>query len=404
MKNIFVKIGAFLLYLFMMALPVLYWISSNWGFTSVFNAKIFSDLLKNDISFQLTLVSYLIAVGIGIKMILLKKTVVVNQANDNISDISNQPVEMVDGLVPMDKVNPDEQIPDTFSNNFSVPPKAPPPIFNSASMNFAVPETASEPRINSNFDVPSFDDNINYDNNQFQQPVDNQISVPNNFSAPVNNNSYSNNTASSEPNIIMNKRYRRNITSITDAFEDPNKFFNNILKTKGYKSFDVKEIEGFDLAFFAVSNKNIVIGYHMQFPGEIIANDTISNTENVPYPYWFSEMKRFISPIWAISKIRESVDNLMLEVLPKNHDITIESYCIINDNAVITNISDCQQSWVDAGINVVMNTVSNNVLPSFNEVIDDVSTVEIMPAFLEFAETLSKYYIQKARIRALKKA
>jgi len=180
-------------------------------------------------------------------------------------------------------------------------------------------------------------------------------------------------------------------------------YFDDVLKSKGYKTFDVKMIDGFNLLFFAISNKNILFGYSMPFVGEIITNELISEDSILNHPLWFSHMHRFMSPVFAVKEIRKSIDDLLASVLPKDHDITIESYCVLDDKAIILNLDDAQKVWANDSINVVMQSKPYKTISTFNDVLEDNSTNEILPSFLEFAKTMEQYFIQKARISALKK-
>jgi len=244
--------------------------------------------------------------------------------------------------------------------------------------------------------------NVVFDSDDKNDTSDNLKPPPPVF---INDEQYNNILNSSDKSINIEKEPIISIDYDEDSIvniSDVN-YFGNILKSKGYRTFDVKSISGFNISFFAVSNKNILFGYSIPFVGEIIANETMPEESTLNHPLWFSSIHRFMSPVFAVKEIRKAIDDVLQEVLPKNHDITIESYCIIDDKANILNINDVQPLWNDSAINVVMYSTQFKTIPAFNDVLEDNSTNEILPSFLEFAQTLAQYFVQKARIALLKK-
>ncbi|MDR2933743.1 MAG: hypothetical protein LBU68_00460 [Rickettsiales bacterium] len=393
------KYIAFLIYIALISVPVLYWINLSWGIGVLKSKQIFSMLLTNDFSFGLTILSALGALTVGIAAILMKQSQTI-QTEREIYD-ANSVVKQSDA--------------DDFisTNGFLTPPQK--AVSEAVSQDI---QTEKTPAVNAGSNVIRLSENANLQKNfvipKMPPPAISQSKIEMNFVAPIPNSAPPNST-STQPKIdigtmpeiriekepIITSPSRENTPEIVDVMET--KFFENILKSRGYKTFDVKMIDDFDVKFFAVSNKNVLFGYNMPFTGEIIANETIPEDSDAKHPYWFGETSRFMSPIFAVKHIRKSIDDLMLEVLPKDHDITIESYCIINDDARILNMLDMQESWDKDIINVVMNSKAFENIPTFESAVEDQTTVEIMPAFLEFAETMSKYFIQKARISSLKK-
>ncbi len=425
MNKNYKKYIAFLLYVGLISVPILYWINASWGLSVLSRKQVFASLLAGDFSFILTIISGLGALTVGIAAILLKQSQNVQTeheiyvANSMVEKNSDGNFISTNEFIAHPKPAEIEPVPaDTGpekaadspvvrpsqalnANREFIVPKAPPPAMkmSDVEMNFIVPEKTNPYRQGAPDVSANKAQNIVKPKNISENPPEKPSKKPPAKVAAA--------PAINAPEIRIEKEPVINASIPENNSEQPDvgerKYFEKILKEKGYKTFDVKSIDGFDVKFFAVSNKNILFGYSMPFDGDIIANETIPEDSTDTHPYWFSQTTRFMSPIFAVKHIRKSIDDLMLEVLPENHDITIESYCLLHDDAKILNMVDMQNIWNDDIINVVMNSRAFENIPCFDTAVEDNTTTEIMPKFLEFAETMSKYFIQRARIAGLKK-
>lgn len=168
----------------------------------------------------------------------------------------------------------------------------------------------------------------------------------------------------------------------------------------GYENMGKANIEGDELDFIAIAESDtLILGIINSEYGDTVANET-PTSPSLP-PYWFTNEKKYASPVWAVKNVQNAVLKMINEVLPEDNGITVRPVVVMT-NTAISNQNDMENKWKEMGVEVVRydNTSS---LPQLLDVIVDRKDTEVLESYRKFIETLLKYFAKRVKEPPLKK-
>jgi hypothetical protein len=176
---------------------------------------------------------------------------------------------------------------------------------------------------------------------------------------------------------------------------------NDELAALGYETLGGASIDGVNVDFVGIAaSDTLVLGILNSRHGDIIANET--PTSPGAAPSWYTAEQRYDSPVWEIRTAAASVGAMINEVLPEDNDIKVVPVVVI-PNASVANMADMEKRWEEAGV-AVARFMNYSDLPDFASVLPDKRDAEVLPSYRKFADTLLKYFAQKAKRAPMKKA
>jgi hypothetical protein len=175
----------------------------------------------------------------------------------------------------------------------------------------------------------------------------------------------------------------------------------DLLINKGYENLGEASIDGVDVDFVGIADSDtLVLGILNMRYGDIIANETPTNP-SVP-PSWFTNEKKYNSPVWEAKAAVASVEKMVGEVLPGDSGISVKGIVVI-PNASVVNKIDIEKKWEEQDI-AVTKFLNYSDLPELDMAIPDKTGTEVLPSYRKFAETLMRYFNQKAKSKPTRKA
>jgi hypothetical protein len=176
---------------------------------------------------------------------------------------------------------------------------------------------------------------------------------------------------------------------------------NDLLAEKGYESIGSATIDGVEADFVGIAESDtLVLGIINARYGDIIANE-ISTDPNVP-PSWFTNEKKYNSPVWEAKAAATAVEKMIKEVLPEDSGVNVSAIVVI-PNANVVNRVDMEKKWEEQEV-AVTKFLNYSDLPDLRQTLPDKTGAETLPSFKKFAETLMKYFNQKAKAKPMRKA
>ena len=211
-----------------------------------------------------------------------------------------------------------------------------------------------------------------------------------NISQPVNQNT---NTVDEKDNVVS-------MPAVLTARDVYKNMIDDVLIDAGYVNMGTHTIANTDIDFVAIAESDtLVLGLISTESGEIIANE-ISGSNNET-PSWFTNERKFSSPVWEVKNVANMVQNMINEVLPEDNGILIKPVVIL-PNAVVSNYADIKAKWEEIGVDVVR-FMNHSDLPNLVDVLPDKSGTEVLESYKNFVNTLMKYFSKKAKKSPIKK-
>jgi hypothetical protein len=175
---------------------------------------------------------------------------------------------------------------------------------------------------------------------------------------------------------------------------------NEELEENGYQALGGASIDGISIDFAGIAESDtIVLGILNLRHGDIIANETPTSPELAPS--WYTAEQKYDSPVWEVRTAAAAAAAMINEVLPEDNDIKVVPVVVI-PNATVANKADIEKKWEEAGVAVVR-FMNYSDLPDLAQALPDKKGTEVLPSFRKFAETLVKYFAQKARRAPIRK-
>lgn len=192
-----------------------------------------------------------------------------------------------------------------------------------------------------------------------------------------------------------------NMTEPVSAMEVYQNQINNVLEDNGYAGMGACVINNIDVDFIAVAESDtLVVGIINTEYGDIIANETPSSDSEVPS--WFTNERKYPSPVWEIKTVQKAVNKMINEVLPPDNGIVVKPVVVI-PNANVANQLDMEAKWNEMGVSVAR-FLNHSGLPNLIDVLPDKKETEVLESYKTFVKTLIKYFSQKNRKYPMKKA
>ena len=211
-----------------------------------------------------------------------------------------------------------------------------------------------------------------------------------NISQPVNQNT---NTVDEKDNVVS-------MPAVLTARDVYKNMIDDILIDAGYVDMGSHTIGNTDIDFVAIAESDtLVLGLVSTEGGEIIANE-ISGSNNET-PSWFTNERKFSSPVWEVKNVANMVQSMINEVLPEDNGILIKPIVVL-PNAIISNYADIKAKWDEIGVDVVR-FMNRSELPNLVDVLPDKSGTEVLESYKNFVNTLMKYFSKKAKKSPIKK-
>ena len=218
------------------------------------------------------------------------------------------------------------------------------------------------------------------------QTSSNEENVSINTNTSVPNEVKENNVVSMGNQVMANDVYRR---QIADHLED-----------YGYTFMGNHIIDKYEIDFIEIAESDtLVVGIINSEYGDIIANET-STSEDIP-PSWFTNEKKYISPVWEVKNASNAILKMINEVLPEDNGIIIKPVVVI-PAANVSNQIDIEAKWEELGVSVVR-FLNHSKLPDLVDVLPDKRGTELLESYKNFVSTLMKYFDQKAKNNPMKK-
>jgi hypothetical protein len=170
-----------------------------------------------------------------------------------------------------------------------------------------------------------------------------------------------------------------------------------ILKDKKFKSFELNSINQTPIEFFAVNNKDLFIGLKFENKNEILVNEK-ENINDIEPRFWFTKNSRVESPIAKLNSIRKSAESIISEVLPNTTKVNVNTIIIL-ENTKISNVENAKKVFSRNKILATSNDISEKDFPLFEKALK-YNKEDINKSFVEFIETLVKYFDQQEKLKA----
>ena len=175
---------------------------------------------------------------------------------------------------------------------------------------------------------------------------------------------------------------------------------SSVLEKNGYKNLGDCVIDNIDIDFIAIADSDtLVLGIINDEYGDIIANEVPNSDEK--FPSWFTNEKKYNSPVCEVKTAVVAVEKVIKEVLPEDSEILIKPVVVI-PNAVVSNKTDIESKWAEMGVSVVK-FLNYSDLPDLMEVLPEKSGTAVLESYQTFVQTLIKYFNKKAKNYPVKK-
>lgn len=106
----------------------------------------------------------------------------------------------------------------------------------------------------------------------------------------------------------------------------------NLTEESGYKVYPDVMIEEIKVDYIAISHKQIMVCIVENEEADFIANEKSMNGEP---PFWFSPKAKKVSPAHQLKNAIDKISELIDEVLPENHGVSIVNRLVITKAEVI---------------------------------------------------------------------
>ncbi|MCR5506598.1 MAG: hypothetical protein K6F04_01980 [bacterium] len=197
----------------------------------------------------------------------------------------------------------------------------------------------------------------------------------------------------SEENNVVNMN---NTVTALDVYKN---MIGDILTDNGYENIGAQVIANTDVDFVSIAESDtLILGMILMESGDMIANEISSGNDS---PSWFTNEKKFTSPVWEMKNVANIVQNMINEVLPEDNGIMIKPIVVI-PNATISNFEEIHSKWEEIGVDVVR-FMNHSELPNLTDILPDKQGTEVLESYKNFTLTLMKYFNQKARKTPTKK-
>jgi hypothetical protein len=158
-----------------------------------------------------------------------------------------------------------------------------------------------------------------------------------------------------------------------------------------YSSLGRASIGGEDMDFVAIADSDMIV---------LGVIDSSAGTISVDGDYWYSEDKRYKSPLRAVSRARAAMLRVMGEVLPKGHGVEV-SACVVLPRGRIVNMGALESDASGSGVGVASPSGGGQGgLPGLFDLLPDRSGAKVMEDFEDFAKTLLGYFGNKPAKKA----
>lgn len=198
------------------------------------------------------------------------------------------------------------------------------------------------------------------------------------------------------PNFLSKDKpvEKNNIENISSRLEVSTA---EVLNNKKLKSFKIETINQIPVEFFATDSKDIYLAVKFSNKNEILVNEKENKNDTQPR-FWFTKNSRVESPISKLNSMKKSVESIISEVLPKTTKVNVNALLIL-ENTQITNVEKAKDAFKRNNIKVVSNDISEKDFPLLEKVLK-YNKEEINSSFVEFIETLIKYFDQQEKLKA----
>lgn len=191
-----------------------------------------------------------------------------------------------------------------------------------------------------------------------------------------------------------------NMTGQVTANDVYRRQISDMLEDYGYEFMGKHTIENYDVDFIEIAESDtLVVGIINSECADIIANET-STSDDVP-PSWFTNEKKYTSPVWEVKNASNAIIKMINEVLPEDNGIMVKPVVVL-PVANISNQADIEAKWEELGVSVVR-FMNHSNLPDLMDVLPDKKDTEVLESYKNFVLTLMKYFNQKAKNNPMKK-
>ncbi|MBR1544510.1 MAG: hypothetical protein IJ638_01015 [Alphaproteobacteria bacterium] len=202
--------------------------------------------------------------------------------------------------------------------------------------------------------------------------------------------------------VVTEKTSENNVVNMAGSVTALDVYKNmvgDILLDNGYDNLGAQVIANTDVDFVAIAESDtLILGSILMESGDMIANEISSGNDA---PSWFTNERKFTSPVWEMKNVSSVVQNMINEVLPEDNGIVIKPIVVV-PNATISNFDEIRSKWEEIGVDVVR-FMNHSELPNLTDVLPDKQGTKVLESYKNFTLTLMKYFNQKARKTPTKK-